>query len=212
MKRHGLWRFHYEAREVRRVYPDTAARWWIDEEVKRTYRMIECMHSGWGRVSMWSNADAIVVCARRYARLYKQPLINVGQWNELCRRIAKRAGLTHHANGGSHGLGDRPGGVAGHRRDREGNEHATTVSPWVPPTCRGGTPSRGAGYRGNGRRSTDERPDERNHRGRGHRQLRTAQQDQGARGRHRRHRPPGRADPWVATLRRVVGRPDRAPS
>lgn len=108
MKSHGLWRFHHEARRVRELFPTYQVRWWIDSEIERVYRMIECVHSGYGRTAMFSNADAIVRCARRFARLYKQSIQNVGQWNALCERIAGRCGFTHSATMKSCLVNDAP--------------------------------------------------------------------------------------------------------
>jgi hypothetical protein len=95
-KRHGLWIFHYEARKARERYSDLAIRWWIDEEQGKLRRMIDCMYIGYGNRYTWSNADAILVCAKRYMRRFGG-VHTVQQWNELVKRIAIRAGYTHHA-------------------------------------------------------------------------------------------------------------------
>lgn len=95
-KRHGIWRFHYEATKARESFPHLSIRWWIDDERDLLARMIPCMYIGYGGRFSWSNADAIIVCAKRYARRFGG-VRTVQQWNELVNRIAKRAGFTHHA-------------------------------------------------------------------------------------------------------------------
>jgi hypothetical protein len=96
VKRHGLWRFHHEAAEVRKRFPDMPARWWRDDEIDRTHRLIGVLHSGYGRTGQHSNSDAIVRCVRRYARAKNLPLRTVREWNALCHIVADRAGFTHH--------------------------------------------------------------------------------------------------------------------
>jgi hypothetical protein len=96
MKRHGLWRFHYESTQARNRYKDVPMRWWIPEEEERCYRMISCMFMGQGWSNRWSNADALVVCAKRYARRFGG-VRTVADWNALILLIAKRSGYTHYA-------------------------------------------------------------------------------------------------------------------
>lgn len=96
-KRHGRWRFFYEARMAREQYADYSLRWWIPEEEERVYRMIECRHSGYGRTMMHSNATAVIRCANRYIRLHGVRRVTAQDWNNLCNLIAERAGFTHHA-------------------------------------------------------------------------------------------------------------------
>lgn len=91
MKRHGLWRFHRQAKSVKDF------RWWVPEETERVYRMIDALRVGYGAKAEYSNADAIVKCAKRYASLYRASIRTVGEWNGLVSRIAERAGFTHHA-------------------------------------------------------------------------------------------------------------------
>ena len=95
MKRHGLWRFHFEAKAVRERFTSYAVRWWIEDERERVIRLIDSIHAGYGGRWTYSNADAIVVCAKRYMRRYGG-VRTVGQWNELVKRIARRAGYDHH--------------------------------------------------------------------------------------------------------------------
>jgi hypothetical protein len=90
-KKHGLWRFHYEAKRVEKH----GARWWIDEELPMVRRLIESLHSGYGGRWTYSNADAIVTCAFRYVRRFKVECSTVRQWNELVAKIAGRCGYTH---------------------------------------------------------------------------------------------------------------------
>lgn len=92
MKQHGLWRFYREARTVQQRL---GLRWWVEDEAPRIAGMIRALHSGYGRTLYPSNATAIMVCARRYMRMYRAQVRTVGEWNALCLRIAHRAGYTH---------------------------------------------------------------------------------------------------------------------
>lgn len=96
MKRHGLWAFHYEARQALEYYRRPDLRWWNDLEIEKIRSLVSARHCGYGRNLMHSNADLVMVCAARYIRRFGLRCVNLRQWIEICARIAKRAGFCHH--------------------------------------------------------------------------------------------------------------------
>lgn len=93
MKQHGLWRFHYEATQARKMSPDVC--WWIDAE--RAHRFISVMHMGNQGRWAYSIADSVSECARRYARRHGIEYRTARQWNDMCELIMDRMGVKHHA-------------------------------------------------------------------------------------------------------------------
>lgn len=99
MKRHGLWRFHHQINAVRAIFPSAFdLRWWVRDELQQlnNLRQYRFNSSAFGD-SFYTHARAIIRCANRYIRLYKQPVFRVADWNSLCWRIAARAHFDHHA-------------------------------------------------------------------------------------------------------------------
>lgn len=92
-KTHGLWRFHFEAARARHMRGD--AKWW--EDAQRVHQIIRIANMGSGGKWHFSIADAVIECARRYARRHGIEYRTARQWNSMCELILSRMGAGHHA-------------------------------------------------------------------------------------------------------------------
>jgi hypothetical protein len=86
----GLWVFHLYATEARKEHGERCEWWKGESELDRCLR-----YKYWalkGNRRQMPQYELINICANRYARRFGG-IETVGQWNALCRRIAKKGGF-----------------------------------------------------------------------------------------------------------------------